>query len=331
MPQAIGDNSARLTITVIGVVVGLYALGLALFGEGSFEPALLRRWPVLYIAGIAGLAAGAMAFWMPAVSAILLIVGIACWFGLAFVFDAGVTVWTVLPLIAVLVGTGLAVRAAGASELLITTDRMSILVGKLFAFSVLILTVVVCYEVFMRYVLRMPTRWGYDAGYMLYGAGFLMAGAYAVAQNAHVRADVIYRFWRPRVQASVDLVLYLLFFFPAAFFFIYQGYIFAERSWIMGEFSSASPFRIPVYHFKTLIPLAGMFLFLQGIAELFRAGLCLRDGMWPPRVSDVAEIEKAAMEGHLDTKILGDVPMETVPAGAGAVTPDPDPKETGRH
>lgn len=191
-------------------------------------------------------------------------------------------------------------------------DTVSEWCGKLFAWCVVILTIVVCYEVFMRYVMRAPTRWAYDAGYMLYGAMFFMAGAYALARNAHVRADVIYRFLRPRTQGSIDLVLYLIFFFPAAFFFVYSGYSFAARSWIMGEVSSASPFRIPVYHFKTLIPLAGAFLFVQGVAETIRCIYAIRDNKWPPRRSDVKEIQDLALEGALPETIAGQVPVDPV-------------------
>lgn len=193
---------------------------------------------------------------------------------------------------------------------IIIVDRISTWAGKLFAWSVVILMLVVCYEVFMRYVMRMPTRWAYDVGYMLYGAGFMMAGAYALSQSAHVRADVIYRFWWPRAQASVDLVLFLLFFFPAAFFLIYQGYIFAERSWMMREFSSASPFNIPVYHFKTLIPVAGVLLFIQGLAEVIRCIMCLRDGKWPPRLDDVEEIEKQALAEKVPLTVAGTISIE---------------------
>jgi TRAP-type mannitol/chloroaromatic compound transport system permease small subunit len=190
-------------------------------------------------------------------------------------------------------------------------DRISEWCGKLFAWSVVILTVVVCYEVFMRYVMRAPTRWAYDAGYMLYGAMFFMAGAYALARNAHVRADVIYRFLRPRTQASIDLVLYIVFFFPAAFFFVYSGYFFAERSWRMGEFSSASPFNIPVYHFKTLTPIAGAFLFVQGLAEATRCILCIRDGRWSPRHTDVEEIEKQVAEGYVPETVAEQLHLDT--------------------
>lgn len=299
------DSGMKFGVLALGILTGIYALALIWFGEGVVEAAFLRRWPLLAIAGVASLIAAAVAMLAPAAAGLLLVTSAACWFGLTFMLAPGGGATSAIPLAATVLGAALAFRAAGGAQVLATSDRMSIWVGKAFAFAVVILTVVVCYEVFMRYVLRAPTRWAYDAGYMLYGAGFFMAGAYALCQNAHVRADVIYRFWRPRTQASIDLILFLLFFFPAAFFFIYQGYIFAERSWMMREFSSASPFNIPVYHFKTLIPISGMLLFLQGIAEVIRAGLCLRDGQWPPRQSDVEEIEKAAMEGHLPLSVAG--------------------------
>jgi TRAP-type mannitol/chloroaromatic compound transport system permease small subunit len=216
-------------------------------------------------------------------------------------------------------------------------DTVSEWCGKLFAWSVVILTVVVCYEVFMRYVMRAPTRWAYDAGYMLYGAMFFMAGAYALARNAHVRADVIYRFLRPRTQASIDLVLYIIFFFPAAFFFVYSGYFFAERAWIMGEVSSASPFRIPVYHFKTLIPIAGAFLFVQGVAESIRCIMAIRNNEWPPRHADVKEIQDQVLEGEVPITVADQLHVETeiVPASneaeqlAEEAGPDEPPEPDG--
>lgn len=176
-------------------------------------------------------------------------------------------------------------------------DHVSAWAGKIFGWAVVIMTVAICYEVFMRYVLRAPTTWAYDAGYMLYGALFIMAGAYALATGAHVRGDVIYRLFPIRVQAGVDLALYLLFFFPAIIALMYAGYTFAERSWMMGERSSASPAGPPVYHFKSLIPIAAAFLFLQGLAELVRCVQCLIEGKWPPRVGDdVKEIQDAVLE-----------------------------------
>lgn len=189
-------------------------------------------------------------------------------------------------------------------------DRISAISGKLFAWCVVILTGVVCYEVFMRYVLRQPTSWAYDASYMLYGAMFFMAGAYTLAHNAHVRADVLYRLMAPRTQAWLDIVLYLVFFFPAVIMIIYSGYDFARLAWIMREHSAFSPAGPPIYHFKSLIPISGVFLFLQGLAELARCVLCIRNGRWPPRIHDVEEIEKQVIEGHIPPSIEGQVPAE---------------------
>lgn len=192
-------------------------------------------------------------------------------------------------------------------RILLGVDRISSLAGKLFAWCVVIMTFAICYEVFMRYVLRQPTTWAYDAGYMLYGALFIMAGAYALATGAHVRGDVLYRLFPKRWQAGVDLVLYLVFFFPAIIALIYSGYIFAERSWMMGERSSASPAGPPLYHFKSLIPLAAVFLFLQGLAEVARCVICLKTGRWPRRLDDVHDIDATTAEAYIDKTALDSV------------------------
>ena len=183
-------------------------------------------------------------------------------------------------------------------------DHVSLWVGKLFAWCVVLLTAVVTYEVFMRYVARSPTGWAYDAGYILYGAMFVMAGAYALSAKAHVRADVLYRLFPTRVQAGLDLVLYILFFAPAVFALMYAGYGFAESSWMMRERSPYSPAGPPLYHFKALIPIAGFFLALQGIAEITRCLMALYTGQWPKRVGDIEEIPQlhlptaAEQKGH---------------------------------
>lgn len=176
-------------------------------------------------------------------------------------------------------------------KFLFTIDRMSELVGKLFSWSVVFLTVTVCYEVFVRYVLGRPTTWAYDMSYIFYGALFMMAGAYALSRNSQVRADIVYRLLPVRVQGGLDLVLYILFFFPGVIAFVYSGYGFAAFSWMINEHSSASPNGPPLYHFKSLIPIAGIFLLLQGIAETIRAFTAFRTGVWPPRRHDVEELD----------------------------------------
>ncbi len=174
-------------------------------------------------------------------------------------------------------------------------DSLSTWVGKAFAWLILVLTFGVSYEVFVRYVLGAPTTWAFDMSYITYGALFLMAGAYTLSRNNHVRADVLYRFWRPRVQASMDLALYVLFFLPAVLAFMYSGWGYAQASIRFREVSIFSPAGVPVFPLKALIPVTGLLLLLQGIAEIIRCVLCIRSGDWPQRLHDVEEIEAAIL------------------------------------
>ena len=174
-------------------------------------------------------------------------------------------------------------------------DSLSTWVGKAFAWLILVLTLGVSYEVFVRYVLRAPTTWAFDFSYITYGALFLMAGAYTLARNGHVRGDVVYRLWRPRTQATMDLVLYIIFFLPAVLAFIYSGWNYAKMSVQFREVSIFSPAGVPVFPLKALIPVTGVFLLLQGIAEIIRCVLCIRLGAWPQRLHDVEETESVIM------------------------------------
>jgi TRAP-type mannitol/chloroaromatic compound transport system permease small subunit len=170
-------------------------------------------------------------------------------------------------------------------------DSLSAWVGKAFAWLILVLTLGVSYEVVVRYALRAPTTWAFDFSYITYGALFLMAGAYTLSRNGHVRGDVIYRLWPVRTQATIDLVLYILFFFPAILAFMYSGWNYALFSVRFLEVSIFSPAGVPVFPLKALIPVAGVFLFLQGVAEVMRCIICIRDGRWLPRLHDVEEME----------------------------------------
>jgi TRAP-type mannitol/chloroaromatic compound transport system permease small subunit len=171
-------------------------------------------------------------------------------------------------------------------------EGLSIWVGRAFGWCILILTLSVAYEVFVRYVLNAPTVWAFDMMVQMYGALFLMAGPYALAQDAHVRGDVIYRLFSPRLQAKIDLTLYILFFFPGILALAYFGYEIASDSWRYKEVSWNSPARIQIYFFKSLIPLAGGLLILQGVSECMRCILCIRDGKWIRRHEDVKETEE---------------------------------------
>ena len=174
-------------------------------------------------------------------------------------------------------------------------DSLSTWVGKAFAWLILVLTLGISYEVLVRYVLRAPTTGAFDFSYINYGALFLMAGAYTLARNGHVRADVLYRFWKPRTQASMDLVLYIIFFLPAVCAFMYAGWNFAAMSVRFREVSIFSPAGVPVFPLKALIPVTGVLLLIQGIAEIIRCVLCIRLGVWPQRLHDVEETESAIL------------------------------------
>lgn len=175
-------------------------------------------------------------------------------------------------------------------KLLLAVDRFSTWIGKLFAWSVVGLTALISWEVFSRYVLNKPHAWVLDAQIMLYGTLFMCAGAYTLSKAGHVRGDVLYGFFRPRTQASIDLVLYVLFFLPGILALTFAGWQYFNDSLAIREQTfNADP--IPVYPFKFVIPFAGAVLLLQGLVEIVRCVLCLRDGEWPSREQDVEEVD----------------------------------------
>ena len=170
-------------------------------------------------------------------------------------------------------------------------DGISTWVGKTTAWLMISLMIVVCAEVFKRYLLNAPTAWIFDGENMLYGTLFMLCGAYALALGGHVRADFIYIYMKPRMQAAMDLLLYFVFFVPGILGLIYAGYDYAAISWRIGEHSTVTAEGPPVYHFKSMIPLAGVLVMLQGLAEIVRCVECLRTGAWPARLEDVEEID----------------------------------------
>jgi TRAP-type mannitol/chloroaromatic compound transport system permease small subunit len=175
-------------------------------------------------------------------------------------------------------------------------DSLSMWVGKAFGWLILILTLGVSYEVFVRYALSAPTTWAFDFSYITYGALFLMAGAYTLSRGGHVRGDVVYRLWQPRTQALVDLILYVIFFMPAVLAFIYSGWNYASMSIRFREVSIFSPAGVPVFPLKTLVPITGVLLLLQGIAEIIRCIICMRQNAWPQRLHDVEETESIILQ-----------------------------------
>jgi len=177
-------------------------------------------------------------------------------------------------------------------------DQLSRSVGHAFAWSVLALIAGTCYEVFMRYVLNDPTSWAFDFSYLCYGALFYMAGAYTLSRGGHVRCDVFYRLLSVRRQASVDLVLYLVFFFPGILALFTSGWADGVDSFRIREVSVNSPVGVPIWPLKMLVPFGAGLLALQGVAEMLRCVVCLRENAWPPRLHDVEELERQLIEKH---------------------------------
>lgn len=186
-------------------------------------------------------------------------------------------------------------------RLLLLVDRLSTWLGQLFAWLIVALTLMISWEVFSRYVLNSPHDWALDAQIMMYGTLFMMAGAYTLAKNGHVRGDVLYGFFRPRTQATLDLLLYFIFFMPGVVALTYAGWVFAHESLAIRESTfSATP--LPLYPFKFGIPVAGGMLLLQGIVEIVRCIACIRDGEWPSREQDVEEVDVDKLKAMVHVK-----------------------------
>ena len=184
---------------------------------------------------------------------------------------------------------------------LLTVDRFSTWIGKTFAWSVVLLSLLIGWEVFSRYVLNNPHAWVLDAQIMLYGTLFMTAGAYTLSKNGHVRGDVLYGFLKPRTQATIDFTLYLLFFLPGIVALTWAGWIYANESLSIRE-QTFSADALPLYPFKFVIPLAGALLLLQGVVEIIRCILCLQTGIWPTREGDVEEVDVEKLKEMVHVK-----------------------------
>jgi TRAP-type mannitol/chloroaromatic compound transport system permease small subunit len=187
-------------------------------------------------------------------------------------------------------------------KLLLTVDKISTFVGKTFSWLIVTLTFLITWEVFSRYALDAPHAWAFDAMIMMYGTLFMMAGAYTLSKNGHVRGDVLYGFFPPRLQAGIDLTLYVAFFLPGTVALCWAGYKYAGESWAIWEHSSITAEGPPVYPFKTVIPVAGFFLLMQGIVEIIRCIRCLKDGKWPSREADVEEVDVEKLKDMMHVK-----------------------------
>jgi len=182
------------------------------------------------------------------------------------------------------------------SRFIYAVDQLSKTVGHAFAWCLMILVFGTSYEVFVRYVLNAPTSWAFDFSYLMYGSMFYMAGAYTLSRGGHVRADMFYRLWRPRTQAAVELFLYIVFFFPGVLALVISGWHYGYDSMRIFESSVNSPAGVPIWPLKMLIPFGAGLLALQGLAEVMRCYLCLKNNEWPSRLHDVEELEKQILE-----------------------------------
>jgi TRAP-type mannitol/chloroaromatic compound transport system permease small subunit len=187
-------------------------------------------------------------------------------------------------------------------KLLFSVDRLSTFFGQLFSWLIMALTLLISWEVFSRYVLNNPHPWAFDVMIMLYGTVFMMAGAYTLSKNGHVRGDVLYGFFPPRLQAGLDLALYILFFVPGVFALAWAGINFASESWAINEHSNVTADGPALYPFKTIVPIAGALLLLQGIVEIIRCIVCLQTGEWPQRMSDVEEVDVNKLKEMVNVK-----------------------------
>ena len=187
-------------------------------------------------------------------------------------------------------------------KLLLTIDKISTWIGQFFSWLIVALTLMISWEVFSRYVLDAPHPWAFDVMSMMYGSLFMMAGAYTLSKNGHVRGDVLYGFFPPRLQAWLDLVLYILFFIPGVVALAYAGYGFAAESWAINEHSNVTANGPPVYPFKTILPIAGAFLLAQGLVEIVRCIVCIKQGEWPKRGDDVDEVDVEKLKEMVNVK-----------------------------
>src|SRR2546425_4126800 len=176
-------------------------------------------------------------------------------------------------------------------KLLLFIDKISTWVGHAFSWFIVALTLLISWEVFSRYALDHPHAWAFDIMIQMYGTLFMMAGAYTLAKNGHVRGDVIYGFFTPRAQAALDLTLYIVFFIPGVVALVWAGYTYAAESWAIRESSNITSEGPPYYPFKTIIPVAGAFVLVQGIVEIIRCVICIKQDEWPSREADVQEVD----------------------------------------
>jgi TRAP-type mannitol/chloroaromatic compound transport system permease small subunit len=199
-------------------------------------------------------------------------------------------------------------------------DRVSSWVGQAFSWLIVALTFLISWEVFSRYAFNNPNPWAFDLMIMMYGSAFMMAGAYTLAKNGHVRGDVLYSFFPPRLQAGLDLLLYFVFFIPGVVALVWAGYTYAAESLAINEHSTLTANGPPLYPFKMVIPVSGALLLMQGVVEIVRCIICLRTGAWPARERDVEEVDVDKLKDMVHVSDA-DIANAAAPAGGAPGAP----------
>ena len=202
------------------------------------------------------------------------------------------------------------------NRLIYSIDQLSKTVGHAFAWCIVILTLGTCWEVFVRYALNDPTSWAFDLSYLMYGAVFYMAGAYTLSRAGHVRADMFYRKWAETTQAKVELLLYIVFFFPGILALVVAGSEYGFESMRIREVSVNSPAGMPIWPLKMMICVGALLIAIQGFAEVLRCIVCLRDGQWPERLHDVEELETQILKEHAAKAAAAAAAAKPAPQGA---------------
>lgn len=149
-------------------------------------------------------------------------------------------------------------------KLMKSVDLLNRLIGRSCSFLIVILTVLVVIEVFLRHVMGRPTIWNFEITKMVFGFYFMILGGYTLLKNSHVSVDVVYETLSEKKRRILDLISYVVFFFPFCTVLLIEGTRFAAKSWIDNE-TSWSVFAPPLYPIKTVIPIAVLLILLQGI------------------------------------------------------------------
>ena len=165
-----------------------------------------------------------------------------------------------------------------SSKMLKLIDRVSVVSGRAISLIAVPMIAALVYEVFARYFLKRPTIWSYEITYMIYGTHYLLGTAYTLHVKGHIRIDLIYMKLSPRRRSIIDVLGYLIIFFPVVGLMVISSYNFARDAYIIGEVSQFTPWQPLLWPFKSMILIGFSLLFLQGLAEFIRSFVMLVKG-----------------------------------------------------